>query len=269
MKVVLLTSTFLRHQFVANFLSERADLVGLWQEKKSFQPQALVRSEEDRKVIEGHFEARERSEDHYFRKEREVRLARGTVHRLLAAGEINEQAEVSKMADLKPDVVLVFGTGLLKDATLQAFGGRILNLHLGLSPYYRGSGTNFWPLVNCEPEYVGATVHYVNGGIDSGDIVAHVRPWIEAGDGPHDLGNKAILEAAPVLLRAAEARLEGEIRRMPQTEKGRLYQRKDFNADAVRRLYRNFESGMIEEYLKQKTERDRALKVVTLEAPHA
>ena len=50
------------------------------------------------------------------------------------------------------DVVLVFGTGILREALLSAFPGRLINIHLGLSPYYRGAGTNFWPLVNGEPE---------------------------------------------------------------------------------------------------------------------
>ena len=50
------------------------------------------------------------------------------------------------MQQAAPDVVLVFGTGLLKAPLIGAFPGRIINIHLGLSPYYRGAGTNFWPL---------------------------------------------------------------------------------------------------------------------------
>ena len=80
------------------------------------------------------------------------------------------------MAAARPDVVLVFGTGILREPLLSAFDGRIINIHLGLSPYYRGAGTNFWPLVNREPEYVGATIHYLDAGIDTGPIISHARP---------------------------------------------------------------------------------------------
>ena len=59
-----------------------------------------------------------------------------------------------------PDVVLVCGTGILREELINLFPGHIINIHLGLSPYYRGAGTNFWPLVNREPEYLGATIHY-------------------------------------------------------------------------------------------------------------
>jgi len=169
------------------------------------------------------------------------------------------------MAGCRPDVVLVFGTGILREPFLSAFEGRIINIHLGLSPYYRGAGTNFWPLVNRQPEYVGATIHYLDAGIDTGPILAHARPHIERGDGPHDLGNKTIAAAAQALLRAASAHTAGIARPVSQWGGGRLYQRKDFNADAVRTLYRHFETGMIDEYLAARTARDTALRLIELE----
>ena len=118
------------------------------------------------------------------------------------------------MAAARPDVVLVFGTGLLKPPLIDAVPGRILNIHLGLSPYYRGAGTNFWPLVNGEPEYCGATIHYLDAGVDTGpDHRARAaRAW-RAGDGPHEIGNKTIVAAADAL--AARARSPTRPRRSP------------------------------------------------------
>jgi methionyl-tRNA formyltransferase len=158
--------------------------------------------------------------------------------------------------------VLVFGTGILREPLLTAFGGRIINIHLGLSPYYRGAGTNFWPLVNREPEYVGATIHYLDAGIDTGPMLAHARPTVARGDGPHDIGNKTIVAAADTLLRAAAAHVAGTALPVPQWSGGRFYQRKDFSADAVRRMSRNFETGMIDEYLTARASRDAALRLV-------
>ena len=171
------------------------------------------------------------------------------------------------MAALAPEVVLVFGTGILREPLLTTFAGRIINIHLGLSPYYRGSGTNFWPLVDRAPEYVGATIHYLDAGIDTGPIIAHARPDLAADDGPHDLGNKTIVAAAPLLAQAAEAHVERRVNAVPQAGGGRLRQRKDFSAAAVRQLYRNFETGMIAEYLADRARRDAALSLVTLPQP--
>jgi len=262
-RIIILTSNYLRHQYVVQSLIDALDVCGVWQEEKSFVPESYAGSEDDRRVIRAHFDARDRSEEQYFGAFHTLRLSQGTVHHTLPAGSINLPDEVRMMQELNPDVVVVFGTGILKEQLIQAFAGNIVNLHLGLSPYYRGSGTNFWPLVNREPEYVGATIHYLDAGIDSGHMICHVRPDIAAGDGPHDLGNKTIqkaLEVFPAVLRAHAA---GTVAARPQSGEGKLYLRKHFNADAVRRLYKNFQSGMIEEYLASKEERDRALTLLS------
>jgi methionyl-tRNA formyltransferase len=181
-------------------------------------------------------------------------------------GGCNLPAELAAMQQARPDVVLVFGTGLLKAPLIGAFDGRILNIHLGLSPYYRGAGTNFWPLVNREPEYCGATIHFLDGGVDSGPIVLHVRPEISSGDGPHDIGNKTIVAAAEALVRVARAHVESPLYGIPQSAGGRVYKRADFTAAAVERLYANFADGMIGEYLAAREARDARLELVTLEA---
>jgi folate-dependent phosphoribosylglycinamide formyltransferase PurN len=262
MRAILLTSTFRRHVHVANTLAAGCDLAGVWQEEKTFRPAEYAHDAADEAVIHRHFAARDESESRYFGSDSALRLKPGTAHRMVAAGGCSDPAEVARMVEARPDVVLVFGTGILRSPLLAAFEGRIINIHLGLSPYYRGAGTNFWPLVNREPEYVGATIHYLDAGIDTGPIIFHARPSIERGDGPHDVGNKTIAAAAHALLRAASAHLSGVVRAVPQWSGGRLYQRKDFSADAVRALYRNFETGMIDEYLATRPARDAALRLI-------
>jgi methionyl-tRNA formyltransferase len=262
MRAILLTSTFRRHVFVANTVAERCDLVGVWQEEKSFHPERYAENADDEAVIQRHFANRDESEAEYFASHDVVRLSSQAASRVVSAGACNDPAEVARMIAAQPDVVLVFGTGILRQELLSAFDGRIINIHLGLSPYYRGAGTNFWPLVNREPEYVGATIHYLDAGIDTGPMLAHARPSIAKGDGPHDIGNKTIVSAADALMIAAESHLAGTTRPVPQWPGGRLYQRKNFSANAVRTLYRNFDTGMIDEYLAARASRDAALRLI-------
>ena len=174
---------------------------------------------------------------------------------VLPPGGCNDPAQIEAMRRRPPDVVLVFGTGLLKPPLIDAFPGRILNIHLGLSPYYRGAGTNFWPLVNGEPEYCGATIHFLDAGVDTGPIIAHVRPEMRASDGPHDIGNKTIVRR-PRRWRTRAGAGRGPVRGVPQAGDGRVYRRADFSADAVTRLYANFAGGMIADYLRDKAARD-------------
>jgi methionyl-tRNA formyltransferase len=249
-----------RHAFVADTVAGRLEVAGVWCEQKSFEPMAAARSADDAAVIERHFQARDASEQAWFAGHEVPRAP----HRQVPPNGCNDPAEIEAMRRLAPDVVLVFGTGLLQPVLIDSFPGRIVNLHLGLSPYYRGAGTNFWPLVNREPEYCGATIHYLDAGVDSGPMIAHVRPDIRHGDGPHDIGNKVIVAAAAALAEAGRVVAQGGVHAVPQSGGGRVYRRADFSAEAVRTLYTNFDNGMIDEYLAARHARDAALSLLTL-----
>jgi methionyl-tRNA formyltransferase len=264
LRAIVLTSTSPRHHFLVHTVSRRFDVVGVWREAKQSRPLAAAPSEADRKVLAAHFSARDASERMYFGSDATLRIERSVILRDVAPGGCNNPGEFALMRGLAPEVVLVFGIGVLRADVLAAFDGRLINLHLGLSPYYRGSGTNVWPLVNREPEYVGATIHYIDSGIDSGSIIAHVRPMIRLGDGPHDLGHRTILAAVTILAEVAVAHGRQPLPATPQDSScGRLYRRREFNADAVRRMVANFADGMIDEYLSLREARDGRLSLVT------
>jgi methionyl-tRNA formyltransferase len=262
MRVIVLTSTMRRHRFVANTLAARLDVAGVWQERKSFEPLRYAADAGDEATIAEHFAARDASEEAFFTGHDSV----STPARVVPPGGCNDPVEIDAMQRSRPHAVLVFGTGLLKAPVIESFPGRILNIHLGLSPYYRGAGTNFWPLVNGEPEYCGATIHFLDGGVDSGPIITHVRPELNPDDGPHTIGNRIIAAAAAALAEAAALLGAGGVRGVEQQQGGRLYRRADFSADAVRRLYANFAAGMIPDYLGHRVARDAALALVRLEA---
>ena len=44
---------------------------------------------------------------------------------------------------------------------------------MGVSPYYRGTDCNFWALYDNNPHLVGATIHMLSKGLDSGPILYH------------------------------------------------------------------------------------------------
>ena len=260
MRAIVLTSSMRRHNFVANALASRLEVAGVWQEEKSFEPLRYARSAEEKTVIERHFAARDASEAEFFADHDRPPLRSFS----LPPGGCNDPTAIHAMRRIAPDVVLVFGTGLLDRVLIDAFPGAILNIHLGLSPFYRGAGTNFWPLVNREPEYCGATIHFLDAGVDTGPVIAHVRPEIRHGDGPHDIGNRTIIAAAEALGDAALAFGAGGVQSVDQTGGGRLYKRSDFSADAVNRLYANFADGMIDEYRRNRPARDAAMSLVRL-----
>ena len=44
---------------------------------------------------------------------------------------------------------------------------------MGVSPYYRGTDCNFWALYDDNPHLVGATIHMLSKGLDSGPMLYH------------------------------------------------------------------------------------------------
>ncbi|MFB9911297.1 formyltransferase family protein [Rhizobium paknamense] len=207
-------------------------------------------SSEDSALLEAYFAAREASEINLLSAGRSWDLQQSLEVLRVQAGSINDQEIVDRLISHGIDHCLVFGCSWLKAPWLQAFPGRMFNLHLGLSPYYRGAATNFWPLHDGLPEYVGATVHRIDAGIDTGPILFHVRPDPVEGDDSHSLGNKTIAKSVKAL-RGQLERLTtvGAVRQLPGIHNGRTFRTSDFNASTLRIMLARLASGMMASYV--------------------
>ena len=56
---------------------------------------------------------------------------------------------------------------------------KAINIHAGISPYYRGTDCNFWALYDGNPHLVGSTIHLLSKGLDSGPILYHAMSNIK------------------------------------------------------------------------------------------
>ena len=72
---------------------------------------------------------------------------------------------------------------------------KIINIHLGLSPEYKGSATLLWPFYFLEPQYAGVTNHKITNKTDSGDILHQILPKFSKSDGIHEVSCKLIKKA--------------------------------------------------------------------------
>jgi hypothetical protein len=102
----------------------------------------------------------------------------------LKLGDLSMLARAQLQEALNSDVYVVFGSSFIRGWLAdELVSKKAINIHMGLSPYYRGSSCNFWALYDRRPAFVGATIHYLSTGLDSGPILAHVRPEF-SGQGP-------------------------------------------------------------------------------------
>ena len=165
---------------------------------------------------------------------------------LITVPHINHARVVELARSRMPDLVAVFGTSLLRGETLRIGRLGILNLHGGLSPDYRGSDCTFWALYNGEPEKVGCTIHFIDAGIDTGRLIAHVCPAFEDGDDEMTLFWRGVRDSADVYADAVERLARGERLGIPQSRKGRLYQVRQRTLRHELSLARRMKAGMFQ-----------------------
>jgi phosphoribosylglycinamide formyltransferase-1 len=180
----------------------------------------------------------------------------------LPKGEINHPTYAKDITDLAPEVIAAYGCSIIREPLLSLFPRRFINVHLGLSPYYRGSGTNFWPLVEGKPEYVGATFMYIDSGIDTGEIIHQIRARIFPGDTPHQIGNRLIADIALVYpdVIAKHSKLSLIT---PNSDSGCFVRKTDFSEESVLELHRQFASGLVDRYLAELDSRCRQVPIVS------
>lgn len=252
LSVMILCGRSPRHLYVANRLCRAARPVAIVQEvggenrsakliKLALRPTILWskvwRWLRDRRRYTGQGEAK-----FFFGAEVPV-LERSDL--LVEVPHINHPSVAALADEHQPDVIAVFGTSLIKGELLKKGRYGIVNLHGGLSPHYRGADCTFWALYNGEPDQVGCTLHFIDPGIDSGDLIAHVCPQVKEGDDELNLFWRAVRDSAEVYAELFDKLAAGDPVGQPQQSKGTLYQVKDRGWRHERLLDARLRQGML------------------------
>ena len=137
---------------------------------------------------------------------------------------MNEPEAVTSLEHEKAEVVLVFGTGILKPQVIATNPNRIFNLHGGDPESYRGLDTHLWAIFHREFSGLVTTLHRLDAGVDTGDIIVQGSLPLHAEMQIHQL-RAANTE---VCVRLAVAAIDmiarhGDVTSRPQRAVGRYY----------------------------------------------
>jgi methionyl-tRNA formyltransferase len=147
--------------------------------------------------------------------------------RRLTVRWINEPGVAQLLRESKPDLTITICTSILQREVLNA-AGTIVNVHGGFLPYYRGNHCFFFPFYRGELDRIGSTLHFVDPGIDTGEIIENIVPPFHADDTPEKLYCRAEKLAIHRLVEWIEyAEQGGEIPRRRQETKHRLCRTRD------------------------------------------
>jgi methionyl-tRNA formyltransferase len=170
----------------------------------------------------------------------EIKFMGTTGHRELAevqieSGEVNSPRIISWANKCRPDVIALFGTSILSSEWTKRYENRILNLHLGSSPRYRGSATLFWPFYNQELEHVATTIHIATDKVDAGAIIRKVSLEVSQLENYYQFTTETIMRSVEEFPRAMLSFLKEEITPTPQDKNQQkyLYRRSDFTVNAL------------------------------------
>ena len=174
MKITVFTSNQNRHNYLINSLSKICEELFVVQECKTVFPG----------IIPGHYPANNTMRKYF----QNVVTAELNLFGNSFVNKYNKNIKILpiQFSDLdkcsmnflndfiKSDYYVVFGSSYIKGELVDFLvDNKAINIHMGVSPYYRGTDCNFWALYDNNPHLVGATIHLLSKGLDSGPILYH------------------------------------------------------------------------------------------------
>ncbi len=85
--------------------------------------------------------------------------------------DVNEEIVLETIIKLKPKLIFIFGTGIIKQKFLDKVNNKIFNIHTGILPFYKNVHSDFWALYKKDFENIGVSIIVVDRGVDTGAIV--------------------------------------------------------------------------------------------------
>jgi methionyl-tRNA formyltransferase len=251
MKIIFITGTHSRHSFIAQALASTGFLSALILEQREemLPPTPSSLNVKQKELFNHHFQSRQAAELNGFGKVNFPDVPTSYISR----DELNQQVVQSLIKDCNPDLLLTYGCNMLSKETLDCAKGEKWNCHGGLSPWYRGSITHFWPSYMLEPQMTGMTVHDLTSQLDAGDVIHQCVAPLVRGDKLHDLAVKAVKTLAEELPQLINIVAEKKaILKKSHTTNGMLWLASMWRPEHLEVIYKQYGDSIVDYYLDGK-----------------
>lgn len=199
MKITIFTSNQPRHLNLIDRLAELADecyavietttvfpgqIKGFFQKSDIFQQYFSNVIESEKKIFGG------------------IKFSQNIKNLVIQSKDLNTLDRETLKPALDSDIYIIFGSSFIKGWLVDhLISKNAINIHMGISPYYRGNSCNFWALYDYNPHLMGATIHLLGEGLDSGKILYHVAPTTENCSNPFDFTMMSVKSAHESLVK--------------------------------------------------------------------
>ncbi|WP_438749226.1 phosphoribosylglycinamide formyltransferase [Pararhizobium sp. O133] len=126
--------------------------------------------------------------------------------------DAHEAAILSQLAELAPDLICLAGYMRLLSATfINAYEGRIINIHPSLLPLFPGLHTH-QRAIDAGVKSAGCTIHFVTEGMDEGPVILQTEVPVLEGDTAETLAARVLIEEHKSYPAALRLVAEGKVR---------------------------------------------------------
>lgn len=250
MRAIILSGSHQRHAFITQHFAELVDeaLILVVQREAVIPRPPEYLNQHDRLLFERHFQTRQGKEKEAFGAIQWGESSPDFVP--VDPQDLNNLETAKRVKDFAADICFVFGTPLIHEPLFSALPKDKINLHLGLSPRYRGAATLYFPFVMLQPQFAGITFHQIVEEPDAGPIVHQTTPELFAGDGIHDVGSRSVTQARQVLPELVSLwKREGLGDAQAQRTSGKNWLNRDFQPSQLRLIYDVYEDRIVDAYL--------------------
>ena len=252
MKLILFSGNHPRHLFVNSEIIKYFDnTLVIIMEREELQPSPPNDlTAHDKSLFLKHFSNRYKIETDTYSNLNAEEVYKNCNAIYIKPEELNTESIANKVKEFDADFCFIFGANLILDPVIDNLPKDRINLHLGLSPWYKGAATLFWPFYNLKPQFCGVTFHQITKKADAGEIIHQSVPQLRNGDRIHDVGAKCVLKAKKdidkiISFWKKKRKFQGKI----QNQTGRNWRESDFHASQLRLIYDLFDDKIVDYYL--------------------
>ena len=235
MKITLFTKNKIRHNYLINLLSSFADKIFVVQESLANISSKTSTRNQISSVISDYFENVKNAELKLFGNP-DVNNSKKNVKILpIPYGDLNNYSTKLPPDFLNSDLYVIFGSSYIRNELLEfLIKQKAINIHAGVSPFYRGVDCNFWAMYDNNFHLVGTTIHLLSKEIDGGPIINHAMSNIKTNR--YEYAMSAIKSAFNSICERIKDNSLHKIKPVSQDNSNeiRYSKRKDFNEEKLK-----------------------------------
>ena len=256
MKVLIISGSHPRHEFILRDVITQYSQIKfeiIVMQRESLLPKYPMKDQNptpaQQKLFSYHFKLRQKIEGDFFGNRNlssHTKLPNVNIS-VVTQDQLNSFFVHRIIESFGANACIVMGAGMLTQDTLNLLPKETFNIHLGLSPKYRGSATLFWPTYLMDPFSTGITFHRINAQPDAGDILHQTLPDFKRNFTLHETAIAAISAGKRDLDRLFDMFLvKSTLKSSPQPIVGKTFLTTDFRIAHLELIYNFYDDHVLD-----------------------